>query len=48
MDIGTFSGIATGASMLAFVLATAWALNSRRRKDFEQVQMLPLEEDVPS
>ncbi len=46
MNVGTMSGIATAVSMLAFVLATAWAMNSRRRKDFERVQMLPLEEDV--
>ena len=46
MNVGTLSGIATAAAMLAFVLATIWAMNPRRRKDFERVQMLPLEEDV--
>lgn len=46
MDIGTVSGIATALSMIAFVVSAVWALSVRRRKDFERMEMLPLEEDI--
>jgi len=46
MDVGVISGVATAFSLLAFVGTTIWALSGRRRKDFERMQALPLEEDV--
>lgn len=46
MDAGLIGGIATAISLVAFVVATIWALSARRRPDFERVQSLPLEEDV--
>ena len=46
MNIGIVCGIATAVSMVAFLAAVIWAMNSRRRADFDRTALLPLEEDV--
>jgi cytochrome c oxidase cbb3-type subunit 4 len=45
MNIGLVGGIATAISMVAFLAAVIWEMNSRRRTDFERAARLPLEED---
>jgi len=48
MSTGVLGGIATIVSMVAFLGTVVWAMNSRRRKDFERTAQLPLEEDGQS
>jgi cytochrome c oxidase cbb3-type subunit IV len=48
MDIGLVGGISTAVSMVAFIAVVIWAMNSKRRADFERTAQMPLEEDVPS
>jgi cbb3-type cytochrome oxidase subunit 3 len=48
MNIGLVGGIATIVSMAAFLASVIWAMNARRRKDFERTALLPLEEDGQS
>jgi cbb3-type cytochrome oxidase subunit 3 len=48
MNIGLVGGIATIVSMVAFLAAVVWAMNGRRRRDFERTAQLPLEEDGQS
>lgn len=47
MDINTFRGLVTLVVMLAFVGIWIWAWSRHRRKDFDRMASLPLEEDTP-
>ena len=40
MNIGLVGGIATIVSMIAFLAAVIWAMNARRRKDFERTALV--------
>jgi len=46
MDINEFRGLITAVTMIAFLGICAWAWSSKRKKDFESVADLPLEEDT--
>ena len=47
MDINDFRGLVTAVTMFAFLGVCAWAYSKKRKKDFEAVAELPLEEDRP-
>jgi cytochrome c oxidase cbb3-type subunit 4 len=48
MNAGTVAGIFTALSMLAFIGVVAWAMSSRRQRDFAEAERLPLhDEDAP-
>ncbi len=42
---GTLSGIFTAVMIVLLLCITAWAWSGRRRKTFEAMARLPLEED---
>lgn len=45
MDINTFRGLITLILLVAFIGVWAWAWSKRRKKDFDEMAALPLEED---
>ncbi len=45
MDINDFRGLVTAVTLVAFLGVCAWAYSSRRKRDFEAIAELPLEED---
>ena len=45
MDIGLFRGVITIVLFLAFVGMWIWAWSKKRKPDFLEASMLPLEED---
>jgi cytochrome c oxidase cbb3-type subunit 4 len=45
MDINDFRGLMTALTMFAFLGVCAWAYSSKRKRDFEAIADLPLEED---
>lgn len=47
MDINDFRGLLTALTMFAFLGVCAWAYSSKRKRDFETIADLPLEEDLP-
>ena len=47
MDINDFRGVITAVTLFAFLGICVWAWSSRRKKDFNAVAELPLEEDKP-
>jgi cytochrome c oxidase cbb3-type subunit 4 len=48
MDLPTLRGLFTLILMVAFIAIVIWAWSGKRRKDFEKMSRLPLEEDPPS
>lgn len=42
---GTLSGIAAGALLVTFIGICLWAYSGRRRRAFDAVAQLPLEDD---
>lgn len=48
MDLPTLRGLFTLILMVAFIAIVIWAWSGKRRKDFEEMSRLPLEEDSPS
>ncbi len=47
MDINDFRGITTAVIFFAFIGIWVWAWSKRRKKDFDKMASLPLEEDQP-
>jgi len=45
MSSGTLSGVVTAILVVLFVGIWVWAWSSRRKKQFEQMARMPLEED---
>jgi cytochrome c oxidase cbb3-type subunit 4 len=45
MDSGTLSGIFTALLTVLFVGICVWAFSPRRRKQFDEMARMPLEED---
>ena len=45
MDIGTFNGIWTAVLIIAFMGIVVWAYSANRKKDFDKMANLPLEDD---
>ena len=45
MDLGLFRGVLTVVLFLAFIGMWIWAWSKKRKTDFHEASMLPLEED---
>ncbi len=48
MDINDLRSILTVLSMICFAGIVWWAYSSRREKAYEEMAMLPLEDDPPA
>lgn len=48
LDINTFRGLVTVVIMVAFLAIWAWAWSKRRKKDFDKLASMPLEDEAPT
>ena len=47
MDINDLRTISTLLAFVAFVGLVGWAYSSKRKRDFDEAAMLPLDDDEP-
>lgn len=45
MDMNTFRGVMTAVLILLFLGIVVWAWSSKRKPDFDEAAMLPLEDE---